>query len=127
MAGALVEEMVPPGTELLVGAVTAGEFGHLVGFGLGGTNVELFGDVAFALAPLTDHDARALPDRIRGVRALAGYRGRPAVDRDRLDDVLLRVSALVSEYPRVQELDLNPIVALPSGALVIVDARVRVG
>jgi acetyl coenzyme A synthetase (ADP forming)-like protein len=126
MSGVVMQEMVPTATELLVGAIEAGPFGHLVGFGLGGTSVELFGDVAFAVAPLTDRDAEGLLERIRGRKALDGYRGHPPVDRRLLVDALLRVSQLVSDHPSIRELDLNPFVTLPDGGCRVVDARIRI-
>jgi hypothetical protein len=90
-------------------------------------HVELADDVAFRLAPLTDRDAAELIDSGRLARILRGYRGRPPADRGALADVLLRVSSLVEALPEVVEMDLNPILVLPSsrGALVA-DARIRV-
>jgi acyl-CoA synthetase (NDP forming) len=102
-------------------------FGPLVAFGVGGINVEAFGDVRFRVAPLTDRDADDLLREIRGVALLKGHRGRAPADVDALRDVLLRVSRLAEEVPEIAELDLNPVIALPQGhGCRIVDARIKV-
>ena len=114
------------GVEILIGLTEDPVFGALVAFGLGGTEAELFRDVGFRIAPLSDRDA---DDLIRGVRSFAlltGYRGRPNADLDALREVLLRVSLIGQHVPEIQELDLNPVIALPHGCCVV-DARVRVG
>jgi acyl-CoA synthetase (NDP forming) len=125
--GVLVQEYVPGGHEVFVGVNRDPAFGPLIGYGLGGTLVELAGDVAFRLHPLTDRDAAELIDSGRLARILRGYRGRPPADRAALADVLLRVSALVEALPEVAEMDLNPVLVLPAsrGALVV-DARIRI-
>jgi acyl-CoA synthetase (NDP forming) len=125
--GVLVQEYVPGGHEVFIGVNRDPAFGPLIGCGLGGTLVELAGDVAFRLHPLTDRDAGDLVDSGRLARVLRGYRGRPPADRAALTDALLRISALVAAFPDVIEMDLNPVLVLPSsrGAR-IVDARIRV-
>jgi acetyl coenzyme A synthetase (ADP forming)-like protein len=126
--GFLVQPQVGGGTELFVGVTEDPSFGPLVGFGLGGTLVELLRDVAFRITPLTDRDADAMVHAIRGFPLLAGYRGRPPADLASVRDVLLRVSGLVEAVPEIAELDLNPLLALPVGqGCRILDARVRVG
>ena len=90
--------------------------------------MEVLRDVAFRIAPLTDRDADELMHSIRGFPLLQGYRGRPAADIDALRDVLLRVSAMSIGVPEIQELDLNSVIALPTGhGCRIVDARIKVG
>ena len=102
-------------------------FRSLIGFGIGGVDVEMLGDVRFRVAPLTDRDVDDLLNEIRGVKLLQGYRGRPPADLDALREVLLRVSHLAEALPEVVELDLNPVMALAPGmGARIVDARVRV-
>ncbi|HVQ91806.1 MAG TPA: acetate--CoA ligase family protein, partial [Mycobacteriales bacterium] len=121
---AVVQPTAAPGTELIVGATRIDPFPPLVMIGLGGTATELLGDRAVRLAPLTDTDAR---DAIRSLRAaplLLGYRGRPPADLAAIEDVLLRVAALVDELPELAELDLNPVIATPGGALAV-DVKVR--
>jgi len=93
-------------------------------FGTGGTAVELLGDRAFRVLPLTDIDAFELVRATRGSPLLFGYRGAPPADVASLEDLLLRVGRLVDDIPEIAELDLNPVIASPSGA-VAVDAKVR--
>jgi acyl-CoA synthetase (NDP forming) len=119
-----VQRMAPAGTELIVGAVGDPAFGPLVACGAGGVAVELLGDVQVRLAPL---GPRAADGMLRGLKTFAlldGYRGRPRADLESLRDLVMRVSALAATHPAVAELDLNPVIATPDGALVV-DARVR--
>jgi acetate---CoA ligase (ADP-forming) len=125
--GVLVQSMVSGGVETIIGVADDPVFGPVVAFGLGGIHVEVLGDVRFRIAPLTDADADALVQEIRGLPLLQGYRGHPAADLHALRDVLLRVSRLAIEVPEIAELDLNPVIALAPGlGCRIVDARVRV-
>ena len=125
--GVVIQPMISGGVETLVGIAHDPVFGPLVAFGIGGINVEAFGDVRFRVAPLTDRDADELLHEIRGVALLKGHRGRPPADIDALRDVLLRVSRLAEEVPEIAELDLNPVIALPPGhGCRIVDARIKV-
>jgi acyl-CoA synthetase (NDP forming) len=127
LEGVLVQPMVSGGAEVMVGVTHDPLFGPLVAFGLGGIHVEILGDVCFRVTPLTEADAREMVRTIRGHRLLEGYRGHPAADIPALEDVLLRVSQLVEEVPEIQELDLNPVFALPPGqGCRVVDARIYV-
>jgi acyl-CoA synthetase (NDP forming) len=127
MEGVLVQPMVSGGKEVMVGMVQDPLFGPLLAFGLGGIYVEILGDVCFRVTPVTDRDAAEMVRGIRGSRLFQGYRGHPPADVPALEEVLLRVSRLVEEVPEIQELDLNPIFALPPGqGCRIVDARMRV-
>jgi acyl-CoA synthetase (NDP forming) len=121
----LVQAMAPSGVELIVGVVGDRTFGPLVACGAGGTTTELLGDVAVRLTPLSDLDAREMLRSMRLFPLLDGYRGAPPCDIPALEELLLRVSALVEAHPEVVEMDLNPVIALSSGAL-IVDARIRI-
>ena len=124
--GVVIQPMVAGGVETIVGIAHDPIFGPLVGFGVGGVDVELLGDVRFRIAPLTDHDADELLHEIRGYPLLQGYRGRPPADVDALRDILLRVSQLAEDLPEVVELDLNPVIALsPGKGCRVVDARIR--
>ena len=125
LTGFLVQPQVSGGVEVIVGVVRDPTFGPLVVYGSGGTLVELLADAAFRLHPLTDADASAMLDEVRGTALLRGYRGAPKADEAALRDVLLRVSALVEACPEVREMDLNPVKVLAKGARVL-DARVRV-
>ncbi len=127
MEGVLVQPMLSGGVEVMVGMSRDPLFGPLIAFGLGGIHVEIFGDVQFCVAPLTDRDATEMVRTIKGYRLLTGYRGQPAVDSKAIEDVLLRISHLVETIPEISELDLNPIFALPEGqGCKIVDARIRI-
>ena len=125
MTGAVVQPMAPEGLEVIVGAVSDPDFGPQVLFGLGGVDVELLGDHCLRLAPLTDVDVAEMLGGLRGSPLLTGWRGSRPVDTDALAQVLHRVSRLVVDLPEVVELDCNPVIATPSGA-VVVDARARV-
>jgi acetyl coenzyme A synthetase (ADP forming)-like protein len=111
--------------ELLVGVVHDATFGPVVACGAGGTSAELLGDVGVRLAPLTDRDAAQLLRSLKTSALLEGWRGAPAADLAALEDLLLRVGVLADNHPEIAELDCNPVVAGPDGA-VIVDVRVRV-
>jgi acyl-CoA synthetase (NDP forming) len=123
----LVQRMVPAGVEVLVGVVHDPSFGPVVACGAGGTAVELLRDVQVRITPLTDADARAMVRSLATFPLLDGYRGAPPADVPALEDLLLRVGALVEAHPEVAELDCNPVMVLPRGqGAVVVDARVRI-
>jgi acetate---CoA ligase (ADP-forming) len=123
--GFLVQRMVGEGVELLVGVVHDASFGPVIACGAGGTAVELLKDVAVRITPLTDLDAAEMVRSLATYPLLDGYRGAPKADVAALEDLLLRVSALVEAHPTIAELDCNPVKVLPDG-VVVVDARVRV-
>ena len=123
--GILVQRMVAGGVEILVGALHDPTFGPVIVCGAGGVLVDLLADSAFRIHPLTKEDAAEMIDELRVARLLRGYRGAPAADEAALREVLLRVSALLTICPEIQELDINPVKALPSGACAV-DVRVRV-
>ncbi len=125
LEGLIVQPMVPEGVELIVGVVNDRSFGPVLACGAGGTTAELIKDVAVRITPVTDVDAHDMIRSLRTYPLLDGYRGAPRCDVAAIEDVLLRVSAMVEAHPEIAELDLNPLVASPDGA-VIVDARVRV-
>jgi acetyl coenzyme A synthetase (ADP forming)-like protein len=123
--GFLVQRMVGEGVELLVGVVHDASFGPVIACGAGGTAVELLKDVAVRITPLTDLDAAEMVRSLATYPLLDGYRGAPRADVAALEDLLLRISALVEAHPTIAELDCNPIKVLPDG-VVVVDARVRI-
>jgi acetate---CoA ligase (ADP-forming) len=121
----VVQPMVSGGAELLAGVVQDPVFGPLVAFGPGGVFAELIGDAGFRLAPLTDVDANHLVRDGKAGRLVAGFRGKPRSDAGALSDLLHRLSKLAEDFPAVAELDLNPVIGMPEGC-VVVDARVRI-
>jgi acyl-CoA synthetase (NDP forming) len=123
--GFLVQRMIGDGVELLVGVVHDPSFGPVIACGAGGTAVELLKDVAVRITPLTDRDATEMVRSLATFPLLDGYRGAPRADVAALEDLLLRLSALVEAHPTIAELDCNPVKVLADGA-VVVDARVRV-
>jgi acyl-CoA synthetase (NDP forming)/GNAT superfamily N-acetyltransferase len=125
LAGAVIQPMVAGGTEVIIGAVEDPVFGPVVVFGLGGVAIDVLGDHAARLAPLTGADADDLIHSVRAAPLLLGHRGTPAVDVAGLRDALLRVSQLTDDLPQVAELDLNPVIARPDGVFAV-DARIRV-
>jgi acyl-CoA synthetase (NDP forming) len=111
IAGVLVQKMVPAGIEMVVGARIDPLFGPLVVVGLGGILVELLQDTALAPAPVTHDEALALLAQLKGARLLDGFRGMPAVDRDRLADVISSVATFAVDHrAAIRELDVNPLI-----------------
>jgi acyl-CoA synthetase (NDP forming) len=125
LEGLVVQPMAPDGVEMLVGVVHDHSFGPVIACGAGGTAAELIKDVSVRITPLTDIDAREMLTSLRTYPLLDGYRGAPRCDVAAIEDVLLRLSAMVESHPEIVELDCNPLIAGPDGA-VIVDARVRI-
>jgi acetyl coenzyme A synthetase (ADP forming)-like protein len=126
--GIQIQPMITDGIETMVGLTHDPLFGPVVGFGLGGTDVELEQDLHFRVAPLTDRDADAVIRQSRAYTRLLGYRGRPAADVPALRDLLLRVSQLAQDVPDVLEVDFNPVLVRGAGhGCAVVDARVKVG
>jgi acyl-CoA synthetase (NDP forming) len=117
--------MAPGGIEMIVRLVHDPQFGPVVACGAGGVMVELMKDVAVRLTPLAREDAAEMLRGLKTYPLLKGFRGSAAGDVAALEDVLLRVSALAEDLPQIAELDLNPVVILPTG-VVILDARVRI-
>jgi acyl-CoA synthetase (NDP forming) len=121
----VVQALITGGAELLAGIVQDPVFGPLVAFGPGGVFAELIGEAAFRIAPLTDIDAEELVVEGKAGRLVAGFRGAPAASVPALTDLVHRLARLGEDLPAVAELDLNPVIALPTRC-VVVDARVRV-
>lgn len=125
-AGGLLVQPHLDGAEVAVGAVRDEQLGPMVMVGLGGVHVEVLGDVAFAPAPLTLGQARRLLDGLRGLPVLTGARGGQRADLDALADVVRGTGDLVASRPGIAEIDLNPVLATPTGA-VAVDWKLVVG
>ena len=115
----------PPGVEAIIGVTRDPNFGPVLMFGLGGIFVEVLKDVTFRILPVTERDVEEMIGEIKGYPLLAGYRGR-SVDLAALKNLLLEISDLVTAFPEIRELDLNPVFLYETGHMVV-DARMFVG
>jgi acetyltransferase len=121
----LLQEMVPGGHEVFVGAKQDPVFGPVVLSGLGGVYVEIFGDVAIRVAPVAAAEAHAMFAEIRGGKLLQGVRGQPPADLDTLIQVTQRISQLICDFPQILELDVNPLKVFRAGqGCLAVDCRI---
>ncbi|TRZ65556.1 MAG: CoA-binding protein, partial [Rhodocyclaceae bacterium] len=123
--GVQVQQMLKGGQEVIIGAVTDTSFGKLVAFGLGGVLVEVLKDITFRLAPATREDALSMLDGIQAAEMLKGVRGSDPVDREALAKLIVGVSELVSDFPEISEMDLNPVFATKNSAIAA-DVRIMV-
>ena len=121
IVGVQVQEMVDldAGTETIVGVNRDPQFGPLVMFGLGGIFVEIMEDTSFRVAPVSEPEVREMLGEIRAAPLLHGARGRTPADVDALVTVIQRVSQLVTDFPAITELDVNPVVAMPDGVAAV--------
>jgi len=124
--GLLVEAMAPSGKELLLGGVHDPQWGPVLMVGLGGIYVEVMGDIAVCLAPVSPDEAATLLDELRIAPLLRGIRGEPPVDRPALAGIISRFSQLLVDLPELREIEINPLLASPDGAIAV-DARARLG
>jgi acetyl coenzyme A synthetase (ADP forming)-like protein len=122
ITGVQVQQMLSGGQEVLIGAVTDPTFGPVMTFGIGGVLVEVLRDVTFRLAPTSAADALEMVEGIRAAEVLRGVRGAAGVDRRALAGMIERVSELVTDFPEIVEVDLNPVLAREDGATAV-DAR----
>ncbi len=119
----LIEELLPPGLDLIVGGVRDPAFGPAVLVGLGGVVAEALADTAMRLAPLSAGDGHEMLEELLGRKLLDGFRGGPRVDRDALVAVLRSIGELLAAHPEIAELDVNPLRAA-GGALIAADALI---
>ena len=125
MQGVVVQKMINEGIEAIAGVTQDPVFGPLIMFGSGGTYAELMKDVVMRLHPITDLDAEEMINSIRMSSLFKGFRGSPPADIKALEDLLLRLSAMVEDIPHIAELDFNPVKVMPQGkGYYIVDARI---
>ncbi|MDD1773496.1 MAG: acetate--CoA ligase family protein [Methanomassiliicoccales archaeon] len=110
------------GQEMIVGSLKDPQFGQMIMFGLGGINVEVFKEVSYRLAPIEEIDAREMISELKGRTLLEGFRGRERVNIDALVSTLVAVSHLLSDFPEIDEMDLNPLFGNKDGVKVA-DAR----
>jgi acetyltransferase len=113
--GVLVQDMVPPGREVIIGMTRDPQFGPLMMFGLGGVYVEVLQDVSFRLAPLSRGEALEMISEIRSHYILRGVRGERPTDIAAIVDCILRMSQLVTDFPEIVEMDINPLVVYEDG------------
>ena len=124
VAGFEVQPIATKGVEMLVGVVQDQHFGPVLACGAGGTATELLKDVAVCITPITPGEASRMVRSLKTFPLLDGYRGATRADVGALESVLLRVSAMVEAHPEVVEMDLNPLMVHPQGAMAV-DARIR--
>lgn len=122
--GVAVQEMITGAREVIIGSSRDPQFGPLLMFGLGGIHVEVMEDVSFRIAPITRRDARQMMTEIKSFPLLAGVRGETPADRDAIVEALLRCSQLVTDFPDILEMDINPLLVRPRGeGAWVADAR----
>jgi acetyltransferase len=119
----LIQEQLPGGREVIVGAKAVPGLGHIVMFGLGGIYTEVLKDVSFKLTPVLPAEAREMIAGLRASPVLTGARGQAGVDVVALAEIIQRVSRMLIDHPEISELDINPLIALPNGATAV-DVRV---
>lgn len=125
--GVVLQPMVEGAQEVIVGMSQDPVFGPLVMAGMGGTEVELLKDVAFSLHPVTDVDADQMLRQLKSFPLLEGWRNNPVRDVDALKEVLLRFSALIEDFPEIDQMEINPLMVFEKGhGCVAVDVRVFV-
>jgi len=123
--GVNMQQMVTQGKEVILGMSRDAQFGPLVMFGLGGIYVEVLKDVTFRVAPFTELDAKEMTQSIRSYKLLTGARGEKPVDLPALTEALLRLSQLVTDFPEIEEMDINPLKVLPEdGGAIAIDSRI---
>jgi acetyltransferase len=119
MEGVIVQQMVTEGQELILGVKRDPQFGHAIVFGWGGVFTEVLRDFACGIVPLTDEDAERIISSTKVSRVLNEFRGNPPADLFFLKECILRLSQLVSEFPEIVELDINPIKVFSKGGMAI--------
>ncbi|RJP76749.1 MAG: CoA-binding protein [Desulfobacteraceae bacterium] len=124
--GIRVQQMAADGYDLFIGGKQDDAFGPVVFFGMGGIFVELFKDTGNVICPATHEQVRKRLTRLKTFSLLKGMRGKPPGDVDMFVDTVVRVSHLLHQFPRIQEMDINPIRIFPKGGRVL-DARMRIG
>ncbi len=126
LEGVYLERMVTKGREVILGMTRDPQFGPMLMFGLGGIFVEVLHDVSFHLAPITQTEAMSMLMGTRSYKLLEGFRGQSRVDITMIAEALQRISQLVTDFPQIAELDINPfMVGGPGEESVVVDARIQ--
>jgi acetyl-CoA synthetase (ADP-forming) len=123
ISGVMVEKMMPPSVEVVVGGIRDKQFGPAVMFGIGGILMEVYDDVVFRVAPVDRINVLNMIHGLRGSIMLEGVRGKPPLDLDAVASVLIGVSGLMVQHDAISQLDLNPVIAYPNGACAV-DSRI---
>ncbi len=121
----LIQKFLPGGRELIAGVSIKKDLGHLILFGLGGIYVEVLKDVVFKIAQVTELEATEMLTSIKGFKLLDGIRGQDGVDKQSIVNIIQRISQLVTDFPEIQEMDLNPIIGFKD-KVIAVDARIKI-
>jgi acetyltransferase len=119
----LVQKYLPRGQELIIGAKAVEGVGHVIMFGLGGIFVEILKDVAFAVTPVTDMEALKMIGSIKAAPLIKGFRGEKGINREKITEIIQRISMLGVDFPEIRELDLNPLIA-SGDEIRVVDGRI---
>jgi acetyltransferase len=120
-----IQKYLPGGKELVAGVSAKKDLGHLIMFGIGGIYVEVLKDVVFKIVPVTEVEANEMLSSIKSSKLLDGVRGEKGINKQRVMEIIQRLSQLVNDFPEIQEMDLNPIMAFEDRA-VVVDARIKI-
>ena len=127
LEGVIIQEMVKGSREMVCGIATDPQYGPMMMFGLGGVFIEVMKDVTFRLAPLTNVDAAEMVRSVKAFKLLEGARGTTPANIDQIEETLLRLSQLVTDFPFVDELDINPLmISEKNGEAIAVDGRIKV-
>ncbi len=118
-----IQKCLPKGKELIISAKKEEGLGHIIMFGLGGIFVEIFKDVVFNISPISDVEAEDMLNTIKAAPLINGFRGEKGIDKEKISDVLQRISMLVNDFPEIKELDINPIFAYEDD-ICAVDVRI---
>lgn len=124
--GAIVRRMIPAGKEVILGVSRDPTFGHVVMLGLGGIYVEAFKDITFRVVPVHESDTASMIEELRTAKVLKGLRGEKPSDLAAIQEAVARLSQLVTDWPRIVELDINPLIVHAAGeGCAIADVRIR--
>ncbi|MBS7631963.1 acetate--CoA ligase family protein, partial [Candidatus Bathyarchaeota archaeon] len=121
--GLIVQKMAPAGLEIVIGGINDDQFGPALMLGLGGIMIEIFKDVVFRIAPVSEEGCHSMIKQLKAYPLIKGYRGRGPYDEKILAQTLEKTSYLLTENPQIKELDLNPIILYQKDCL-ITDARI---
>ena len=123
ISGVLLQKQIPDATHLIVGGLHDEQFGPVVMFGMGGVLVELFKDVSFRIAPVTELESLEMIREIKAYPALSGYRGSKALDIEQIAKSIIIISDLITNISTIKEVELNPLLAYEKNVMAV-DAKV---